>query len=53
MAFLIKELEIRFNQELHLGETLQIYSFKQNNVLQVIGKKDDKDVFFTQLVLND
>ena len=49
----IKELEIRFNQELHLGETLQIYSFKQNNILQVIGKKDDKDVFFTQLVLND
>ena len=49
----IKELEIKFNQELHLGDTLQIYSFKQNNILQVIGKKDDKDVFFTQLVLND
>ena len=49
----IKELEIRFNQELHLGEILQIYSFKQNNILQVIGKKDDKDVFFTQIVLND
>ena len=49
----VVELEIKFNQELHLGETLQIYSFKQNNIVQVIGRKEDKDVFSTQLILND
>ncbi len=49
----IKEVEIKFNQELHLEETLQIYSFAEGNKRYIIGKKQDKEVFSTLLELDD
>ena len=49
----IKIVDIRFHQELLISDEVDIYYLKQNNDNFIIGKKQDKEVFSAQIVLND
>lgn len=49
----IKMVDIRFHQELLILDEVDIYYLKQNNDNFIIGKKQDKEVFSAQIVLND
>jgi len=49
----ICQLEIKFIQELHLGDSLTLFYKKEQNKHYIIGKKQEKDVFSALITTND